>query len=243
MCSDESGTKGIAEIWKNLGASGKGAAIGLAAMLPFLPGMLGDRKKGGELRDIYSGVEPVPVHAGRWWEVGSTPFEGASIKEWRPHSLCFSKLLICNDLVLARQVGIEPTGTSETKVLANSKRDKAQEIPRIIPLKQNQHNSSVTSSPKSWERSGVCQRMPSAPGSQMAVGCREATGCKANLSRLQQIAQFLKQLIPQSAEFGNMARGFCIPSVAIQRVDFGRQRVDLLVQCIDSLEAKESATP
>ena len=30
-------------------------------------------------------VDPVPVHAGRWWEVGSTPFEGARIKEWRPH--------------------------------------------------------------------------------------------------------------------------------------------------------------
>jgi hypothetical protein len=54
-------------------------------MLPFVPGMLGSRKKGGELRDIYSGVEPVPIHAGRWWEVGSTPFEGARIKEWRPH--------------------------------------------------------------------------------------------------------------------------------------------------------------
>lgn len=54
-------------------------------MLPFVPGMLGSRKKGGELRDIYSGVDPVPVHAGRWWEVGSTPFEGARIKEWRPH--------------------------------------------------------------------------------------------------------------------------------------------------------------
>jgi hypothetical protein len=54
-------------------------------MLPFLPGMLGSRKKGDELRDIYSGVEPVPIRAGRWWEVGSTAFEGARIKEWRPH--------------------------------------------------------------------------------------------------------------------------------------------------------------
>jgi hypothetical protein len=70
---------------KNLEIPGKGAAIGLAAMLPFVPGMLGSRKKGGELRDIYSGVDPVPIHAGRWWEVGSTPFEGARIKEWRPH--------------------------------------------------------------------------------------------------------------------------------------------------------------
>lgn len=42
-------------IWKNLGTPGKGAAIRLAAMLPFVPGMLGSRKKGSELRDIYSG--------------------------------------------------------------------------------------------------------------------------------------------------------------------------------------------
>jgi hypothetical protein len=80
MCPHESGTKGISEIWKNLGIPGIGTDL-----LPFIPGMLGDRKKGGELRDIYSGVDPVPVHAGRWWEVGSTPFEGARIKEWRPH--------------------------------------------------------------------------------------------------------------------------------------------------------------
>ena len=54
-------------------------------MLPFLPGMIGSRKKGNELRDIYSGQEQVPIRAGRWWEVGSTAFEGARIKEWRPH--------------------------------------------------------------------------------------------------------------------------------------------------------------
>ena len=77
--------EGIAQIWKSLGTPGKGAAIGLAAMLPFIPGMIGSRKKGDELRDIYSGVEPVPIHAGRWWEVGSTAFEGSRIKEWRPH--------------------------------------------------------------------------------------------------------------------------------------------------------------
>jgi hypothetical protein len=54
-------------------------------MLPSLPGMLGSRKKGNELRDIYSGEEQVPIRAGRWREVGSTAFEGARIKEWRPH--------------------------------------------------------------------------------------------------------------------------------------------------------------
>ncbi len=77
--------EGIAEAWKTMGTPGKGAAIGLAAMAAFIPGMLGSRKTGGELRDIYSGVDPVPVRAGRWWVLGSTPFEGGRIKAWRPH--------------------------------------------------------------------------------------------------------------------------------------------------------------
>jgi hypothetical protein len=64
---------------------GIGAAAGLLAMLPFIPGMIGSRKSGHELRDIYSGREPVPVRAGRWWDMGSTPFEGGRIKEYRPH--------------------------------------------------------------------------------------------------------------------------------------------------------------
>jgi hypothetical protein len=68
-----------------MGIPGKGAVIGLAAMAAFIPGMLGSRKTGGELRDIYSGNEPVPVRQGRWWELGSTPFEGGRIKAWRPH--------------------------------------------------------------------------------------------------------------------------------------------------------------
>lgn len=77
--------EGLAQIWKGLGTPGKGAAIGLAVALPFLPGMLGSRKTGNELRDVYSGVDEVPVRSGRWWELGSTPFEGARIKAWRPH--------------------------------------------------------------------------------------------------------------------------------------------------------------
>ena len=79
------GLEGIKEAWNTLGIPGKGAVIGLAAMAAFIPGMLGSRKTGGELRDIYSGNEPVPVRSGRWWELGSTPFEGGRIKAWRPH--------------------------------------------------------------------------------------------------------------------------------------------------------------
>jgi len=77
--------EGIKEAWNHLGIPGKGAVIGLAAMAAFIPGMLGSRKTGGELRDIYSGNDPVPIRGGRWWELGSTPFEGGRIKAWRPH--------------------------------------------------------------------------------------------------------------------------------------------------------------
>lgn len=63
----------------------KGLVVGFAAMLPFLPGMLGSRKTARELQDIYSGEEPVPVRSGRWWDLGTTPWEGNRIKEYRPH--------------------------------------------------------------------------------------------------------------------------------------------------------------
>lgn len=62
-----------------------GLAVGFGAMLPFLPGMLGSRKSARELQDIYSGDEPVAVRSGRWWDLGTTPWEGNRIKEYRPH--------------------------------------------------------------------------------------------------------------------------------------------------------------
>jgi hypothetical protein len=73
-------------LWGALGTPGKGALIGLAAMLPFIPGMLGSRKTGSELRRIYAGEEDVPIRQGRWWEVGSNAFSGSRITAWRPHS-------------------------------------------------------------------------------------------------------------------------------------------------------------
>jgi very-short-patch-repair endonuclease len=63
----------------------RGLVAGLAVMLPFVPGMVGSRKKTGELQDIYSGAELVPIKSGRWWDVGLTPFGGATIQSWRPH--------------------------------------------------------------------------------------------------------------------------------------------------------------
>lgn len=62
-----------------------GLVAGFAAMIPFLPGMLGSRKSARELQDIYSGREPVAVRSGRWWDLGTTPWEGNRIKEYRPH--------------------------------------------------------------------------------------------------------------------------------------------------------------
>ena len=63
----------------------RGAKFGLVAMLPFVPGMIGSRQTADELRRIYSGEEEVPIRAGRWWEVGSTPFRGGRVKYFRPH--------------------------------------------------------------------------------------------------------------------------------------------------------------
>jgi hypothetical protein len=60
------------QIWNSLGTPGNGSAIGLAMALPFLPGMFGSRKTGGQMRDIYSREEPFLVRCGRWWELRST---------------------------------------------------------------------------------------------------------------------------------------------------------------------------
>lgn len=67
------------------GAFKKGAKWGALAMLPFVPGMLGSRQTEDQLKRIYSGEEEVPVRAGRWWDVGSTPLRGGRVKYFRPH--------------------------------------------------------------------------------------------------------------------------------------------------------------
>lgn len=77
--------------WKAFGTPGKGGLIGLALMLPFIPGMLGSRKTGTELRRVYSGEEEVPIRQGRWWEVGSTKWSGNRIIAWRPHASVLMK--------------------------------------------------------------------------------------------------------------------------------------------------------
>jgi very-short-patch-repair endonuclease len=76
---------GIQSVWKEAGTPAKGLLLGLAAMVPFIPGMLGSRKSAAELKDIYSGEQDVPIRSGRFWSLGSTPFSGARITSWRPH--------------------------------------------------------------------------------------------------------------------------------------------------------------
>jgi very-short-patch-repair endonuclease/endonuclease YncB( thermonuclease family) len=81
---------GLKTAWSEVGAPGKGLLLGLAAMVPFIPGMIGSRKTARELRDIYSGDENVPIRSGRWWSLGSSSFGGGRISSWRPHwSLLF----------------------------------------------------------------------------------------------------------------------------------------------------------
>ena len=62
-----------------------GAAIGVAAVLPFVPGALIPETRPDELRAIYSGEQEVPIRKGRWWEFGRTPYEGGRIMYFRPH--------------------------------------------------------------------------------------------------------------------------------------------------------------
>lgn len=65
--------------------AGRGAIIGGLLMVPFVPGMIGARDTASELRRQYSGEDLVEVRSGRFWDIGSTPFEGSRIKYFRPH--------------------------------------------------------------------------------------------------------------------------------------------------------------
>ncbi len=75
----------LEKAWSKIGKPTKGAVIGTALMLPFVPGMLGSRETADEKRDIYSGAVWEPVRAGRWWEMGATPWEGNRIVGYRPN--------------------------------------------------------------------------------------------------------------------------------------------------------------
>jgi len=79
------GQKSILGILNRENKGAVGVAIGLALMLPFIPGMIGSRKTKEELQRTYSGEDPVEIKAGRWWDMGTTALEGGRVKEYRPH--------------------------------------------------------------------------------------------------------------------------------------------------------------
>lgn len=57
----------------------RGAAIGLAAMIPFIPGaLIGESSE--ELRAEYSGEKDIAVKKNRWWFSGGTEYEGQNTK-------------------------------------------------------------------------------------------------------------------------------------------------------------------
>ena len=58
-----------------------GVAAALALALPFL---LREKEDPEKLKRIYAGEEKVPIKAGRWWELGRTPYEGGR-PYFRPH--------------------------------------------------------------------------------------------------------------------------------------------------------------
>ena len=62
---------------------GKWGAIGAAAMaVPaslLLPGALGSRARTEDLKAEYAGTKEVPIRKGRFWEMGTSPYEGGRI--------------------------------------------------------------------------------------------------------------------------------------------------------------------
>lgn len=62
-----------------------GALAGSLLALPFLPKMLGSADTASEKRQEYQGDKLIPVRSGRWWEVGTTAWQGDRIKYYRPN--------------------------------------------------------------------------------------------------------------------------------------------------------------
>ncbi len=77
--------KGIGKLgpMKTFGLIGVG--VGLATVLPFIPGALMPSQSSAELKDIYSGRKEVGIRKGRWWEMGSSDYQGAQIMYYRPN--------------------------------------------------------------------------------------------------------------------------------------------------------------
>lgn len=62
----------------------RGALLGLALELPFIPGALLTGDSSEDLEAEYSGEKEVPVYANRWWMGGGGAWEGGKIKYFRP---------------------------------------------------------------------------------------------------------------------------------------------------------------
>lgn len=68
-----------------------GAYYGLGALL-FSPILLGERYSEQEWADIFAGEKLVPIKRGRFWEFGSTPYEGNRTAYFRMHASARRKL-------------------------------------------------------------------------------------------------------------------------------------------------------
>ena len=62
-----------------------GAAMGVMAAAPSLLGLIVPDERPEELEAIYSGRQEVEVRKGRWWEFGTSKFEGEEVLYYRPH--------------------------------------------------------------------------------------------------------------------------------------------------------------
>jgi hypothetical protein len=67
-----------------------GGYVGLGALL-FTPFVVGEKYSHQEWTEIFSGERRVPIKRGRWWEFGSTPYEGARTSYYRMHRIARAK--------------------------------------------------------------------------------------------------------------------------------------------------------
>ena len=93
--------------WGNLSRFGKGLVGTIAGLTALtLPFLLGSKYTREELEEIYAGERNIEVKRGRWWELGSTPYEGGRTYYWRRHQIARRKLRAAEEVPGAGSLGI-----------------------------------------------------------------------------------------------------------------------------------------
>ena len=80
----------LAKYEKGIARLGKIGIIG--ALIAFAPFIFGTKYSEQEYSDIFAGKKDIPIRKGRFWEFGSTPYEGGRIAYFRQHQAARRKI-------------------------------------------------------------------------------------------------------------------------------------------------------